>query len=202
MYGNLPPFLQNMVKSLPAKMTATLGPELMAASAEKPGFDAKQAGDAAGKAKLKMPKVPSLKNLLSAEGAVAAMLRSILNFLKLRFPALLTGTNVLMSLAVCLLLFVFWYCHKRGRETRLEKERAATEDGSGPASSAASLADDNDSIFGNKRVVEGESSKGATSADKQDTAVDASKPQEPAPKVEDMPSVKDLPDPGKGKEKA
>jgi hypothetical protein len=26
------------------------------------------------------------------------------------------------------LLFVFWYCHKRGKETRLEKERLATED--------------------------------------------------------------------------
>ena len=28
---------------------------------------------------------------------------------------------------IAVLLFVFWYCHKRGRETRLEKERAATE---------------------------------------------------------------------------
>lgn len=25
------------------------------------------------------------------------------------------------------LLFVFWYCHKRGREVRLEKERLLTE---------------------------------------------------------------------------
>jgi hypothetical protein len=25
------------------------------------------------------------------------------------------------------LLFVFWYCHKRGREVREEKERALTE---------------------------------------------------------------------------
>jgi hypothetical protein len=28
------------------------------------------------------------------------------------------------------LLFIFWYCHKRGKETRLEKERLAAEDGS------------------------------------------------------------------------
>ncbi len=28
-----------------------------------------------------------------------------------------------------MLLFVLWYCHKRGRETRLERERS--EDGSG-----------------------------------------------------------------------
>ena len=26
-----------------------------------------------------------------------------------------------------MLLFVFWYCHKRGKEVRLEKERALTE---------------------------------------------------------------------------
>ncbi len=26
-----------------------------------------------------------------------------------------------------MLLFVFWYCHKRGREVRLAKERALTE---------------------------------------------------------------------------
>lgn len=28
---------------------------------------------------------------------------------------------------VPVLLFVFWYCHKRGKETRLEKERLAAE---------------------------------------------------------------------------
>lgn len=27
-----------------------------------------------------------------------------------------------------MLLFVFWYCHKRGREVRLEKERSLTEE--------------------------------------------------------------------------
>lgn len=108
MYGGLPPFLQNMVKSLPAKMTAALGPEVLAAASEKPGFDAKQqqtwqegAKSYAKKKAKQKAKIPSLKSLLSAEGAVATMLRSILNFLKLRFPALMTGTNILMSLAVC-----------------------------------------------------------------------------------------------------
>jgi hypothetical protein len=98
MYGAMPPFLQNLVKSLPAKVTAALGPEVLAAQAEKPGFDGQQrAGGLKSKFK---PKVPSLKSLISAEGAVATMLRSILNFLKLRFPALMTGTNLLLSLAV------------------------------------------------------------------------------------------------------
>lgn len=98
MYGNLPPFIQNLVKSLPAKLTATLGPEILAASAEKPGFDAKQAGVKSKKSKI--PTVPSLKSLITAQGAVTTALRSILNFLKFRFPMLATGTNLIMSLAV------------------------------------------------------------------------------------------------------
>jgi hypothetical protein len=103
MYGGLPPFLQNMVKSLPAKLTATLGPELLAAGAEKPGFDAKMAGGASKGKKSKipgLPTIPSLKSLVTAQGAVATALRSIVNFLKFRFPMLATGTNLIMSLAV------------------------------------------------------------------------------------------------------
>ena len=104
MYGSLPPFLQNLVKGLPAKLTATLGPELLATQAEKPGFDAKQRTAGASKGKRSkmpgMPTIPSLKQLVTAQGAVATALRSILNFLKFRFPALATGTNLLMSLAV------------------------------------------------------------------------------------------------------
>ncbi|KAF1959572.1 hypothetical protein CC80DRAFT_378802, partial [Byssothecium circinans] len=197
MYGGLPPFLQNMVKSLPAKMTATLGPEIMAAQAEKPGFDAKQkAAGEAGKSRFKKPKIPSLKSLVTAEGAVATMLKSILNFLKLRFPAVLTGTNVVMSLAVCLLLFVFWYCHKRGRETRLEKERLAAEEAeSAMASSASSITDDGDSVFGDKKGVKAESS---TTSEKEAQKAETTREMEPEStksNVEDMPSVKNLPDP-------
>ncbi|TID25250.1 hypothetical protein E6O75_ATG04455 [Venturia nashicola] len=131
LFAAMPPFLQALVKSLPAKMTAGLAPEILAATSEKPGFDAKMAaaGSAGAKKARSNLKIPSLKSLVGQKGAVATMLRSILNFLKLRFPAVLTGTNVLMSLAVFLLLFVFWYCHKRGKETRLAKEKEAGSDG-------------------------------------------------------------------------
>ncbi|KAI4241135.1 MAG: hypothetical protein L6R42_011363 [Xanthoria sp. 1 TBL-2021] len=71
-------------------------------------------------------RVPSLKDLVTKPGAVAGLLKTIMNFLKLRFPAFL-GMNVLYSLGLFVLLFVFWYCHKRGKEVRLEKERALTE---------------------------------------------------------------------------
>jgi len=125
LFEKLPPFLQNLVKSLPAKMTSTIAPGLLAAASEKPGADAQMMSNASGsKQRLK---IPSLKKLIAQQGAVTGMLRTILNFLKLRFPTLLTGTNVLLSLALFLLLFVFWYCHKRGKETRLAKQASAAK---------------------------------------------------------------------------
>jgi hypothetical protein len=201
MYGGLPPFLQNMIKSLPSKLTAALGPEILAMQAEKPGFDGKQKGmgtASASKSKSKRARVPSLKSLISAEGAVATMLKSILNFLKLRFPVLMTGTNVLLSVAVFLLLFVFWYCHKRGRETRLDKERLA---GEAPDSTFGSEASDND---GDSLI--GESSTSNANANAKNKDKDEEKTEPPlilrdnkeegtGADVDDMPSVLHLPDP-------
>jgi hypothetical protein len=106
LFGAMPPFLQTLVKSLPAKFTASLGPEFLAATSEKPGANAKMSATeklfnaaTSGTGK-KRNRIPTLKSLVSQQGAVAAMLKSILNFLKLRFPAVITGTNILMSLAV------------------------------------------------------------------------------------------------------
>lgn len=201
MYGSLPPFLQNLVKSLPAKLTATLGPELLAASAEKPGFDAKQAGAGSKSKRSKIPSVPSLKSLISAQGAVATALRSIVSFLKLRFPALAVGTNVIMSLAVFVLLFVFWYCHKRGRETRLEKERLAAEEGqSGQASSASSINGDADSIFGDKAKTTQNRQGENEEVPRSPLIISDGKEQgqSSGAAVQDMPSVAHLPDPKAG----
>merc|ERR1711939_346319 len=61
-------------------------------------------------------------------GAVVSMLKAIMNALKLRWPAFM-GTNVLLSLGLFVLLFVFWYCHKRGREVRLEREAKVDSEG-------------------------------------------------------------------------
>lgn len=100
-YKNLPPWLQKLVEQLPSKMTKSIGPEVLAATAEKHGVNAKHANVAAkvaDKAGLKI-KVPSLKDLVTKPGVVAGMLRAIMNFLKVRFPAFL-GMNVLYSLAL------------------------------------------------------------------------------------------------------
>ena len=100
-YTHLPPWLQKLVEQLPSKMTKSIGPEVLAAAAEKHGLNSKYAnlaGSAASKAGLKI-KVPSLKDLVTKPGAVAGMLKAIMNFLKVRFPAFL-GMNVLYSLAL------------------------------------------------------------------------------------------------------
>ncbi|KAL8843325.1 MAG: hypothetical protein Q9170_000183 [Blastenia crenularia] len=127
-YKHLPSFLQDLIKKLPSKMTQSIGPEMLAAAAEKQGLNSKymsKGAHAAEKMGVKV-RVPSLKDLVTKPGAVAGLLKAIMNFLKLRFPAFL-GMNVLYSLGLFVLLFVFWYCHKRGKEVRLEKERALTE---------------------------------------------------------------------------
>ena len=100
-YTHLPPWLQKLVEQLPSKMTKSIGPEMLAAAAEKHGMNSKytnMAASGAEKVGLKM-KIPNLKDLVTKPGAVAGMLKAIMNFLKLRFPAFL-GMNVLYSLAL------------------------------------------------------------------------------------------------------
>jgi len=165
-------------------MTGTLVPELLAASSEKPGFDAAGASTHTSK----RSRIPSLKSLVASQGAVTTMLRSILNFLKLRFPAFVTGTNVLMSLAVFLLLFVFWYCHKRGRETRLERERLGAE-----GESDRSISDLEDST-----VLEEKGESSNSRAEVEPPLIihpDNGALDKPSATVADMPSVLDLPEP-------
>lgn len=115
-FNNMPPFVQTLVKSLPAKLGTTLGPELMAAASEKPGNDMKarmaasnegtstppaaEAGESSKDGQKKKRRIPGLKSLTSSNGVVASILRNIVNFLQVRFPFLVSTTNVVMSLAV------------------------------------------------------------------------------------------------------
>lgn len=134
-------------------MTKNLAPELLAVATEAQALDlgAGAAGAGAGLAgAAKSFFTPSsLKDLVTKPGAVAGLLKTIMNALKFRWPAFM-GTNVLLSLGLfgmpvifhpchllsspcssldgpmlttqTVLLFFFWYCHKRGREERLERE--------------------------------------------------------------------------------
>lgn len=98
---------------------------------------------------------------------------------------------------------MFWYCHKRGRETRLEKERLAAEDAApGRVSSASSVNEDADSIFGDKNKT----SKSAQNAKQGDEEApkspliigDGKEAGETTATVQNMPSVSHLPDPKDG----
>ncbi|OJD39735.1 uncharacterized protein BKCO1_2000320 [Diplodia corticola] len=229
MYGSLPPFLQNLIKQLPTKVTAALAPELMAVAAEKPdahlhaqgaSASAQQGGAKSGGKSQKYAKqgykyakkYPPLKKLVSEQGAIAAMLRAILNFLKLRFPAVVTGTNVLMSLAVFILLFVFYYCHKRGREVRLEREAASARSsesdisiepkivlvpGTRPPGSGddGAAAGPSDSMHSSRGPSDGQDGGGGGSGSYEPPITIHEQPSGTDSRVVDLPSVLDLPDP-------
>lgn len=179
-FKNMPPFVQTLVKSLPSKFATSMGPELMAMAGDKPGNDLKKQMEAASSAssslgaqninvdlkKKQKRRVPNMKDLAKQKGTVTSMLTNIVNFLKLRFPAFVTGTNVVMSLAVfskfnllpfhlttpssCLLtfstvlLFVFWYCRKRGKETRLLRESESAKHSANVSEIETSSSEDED----------------------------------------------------------
>jgi hypothetical protein len=189
MYGNLPPFMQSFVKSLPTKMTGTLAPGLLAAASEKPGHDGQFLSEASAGTKSKIRRrVPLLKNMVKGD-AIATMLKSILNFLKFRFPTFISGTNVLLSLAVFLLLFVFWYCHKRGKEVRLEKEKmASSADVEEPESDVSFETTEGDSL-----IIEDVSDGNANAARLQAALNQPAPPQVPLP----APKQKELASEGK-----
>ncbi|TQV96070.1 hypothetical protein V2A60_003483 [Cordyceps javanica] len=120
-FDKLPSSLKKLVTQLPDKVTATLGPEILAAAAKSQGITASTDDGLKGTAK-KIFLPQNITELVTKPGAVVAMLRAIVEALKTRWPAFI-GMNVLWSVALSLLLFVLWYCYKRGRETRLEREK-------------------------------------------------------------------------------
>lgn len=112
-FRNLPGFLQKLIRTLPSKLTKNLNPELLrAAAAASPALAQEGAT------------MPGLKELITKPGLLVGMLRGVVNVLKTRFPALI-GANMALSMGLFVLLLILWYCHKRGREIRLENEETA-----------------------------------------------------------------------------
>lgn len=101
-FNSLPSFLQKLIERLPETMTKGFAPEMMAAAAEraqKSGINMENAGKAAAAANKMGFKTPSLKELVGKPAAITGMLRSIIGYLRARFPAFM-GMNVLWSLAL------------------------------------------------------------------------------------------------------
>lgn len=108
-YDHLPPFMQKMVTTLPNKMTSTFAPELLAVAtaaqadikgttAEEESANVDSSGGLKGAAQGLIGSI-GLRELVTKPGAVAKLLKSIMNALKLRWPAFM-GTNVLLSLSL------------------------------------------------------------------------------------------------------
>lgn len=101
-FNSLPSFLQKLIERLPETMTKGFAPEMMAAASEratKSGINMENAGKAAAVASKMGFKTPSLKELVGKPAAITGMLRSIVGYLRARFPAFM-GMNVLWSLAL------------------------------------------------------------------------------------------------------
>jgi hypothetical protein len=99
-FQSMPPFVQTLVKSLPAKMGVGLAPEFLASLATKPDDELKASSSTEEQKKKEKRKIPGLKKLISQQGAVATMLRNAVSFITTRFPFLASMTNVVMSLSV------------------------------------------------------------------------------------------------------
>ena len=97
-YKTLPSYLQKLIRTLPTKLSSHMAPELLATAAAAEGGSAERSSMKAAAAKAGL-RVPSLKDMVMKPGAVVGMLKTIMNFLKLRWPAFL-GTNVLLSLGL------------------------------------------------------------------------------------------------------
>lgn len=101
-YTKLPGFLQKLIEKLPEKWTESLAPEMLAVASERAsqsGVNLENVGKAAAAADKMGLNIPSLKELVSKPAAIVGMLRSIMAFLRARFPAVL-GMNILWSLAL------------------------------------------------------------------------------------------------------
>lgn len=103
-YDKLPASMKKLVAQLPDKVTNNMGPDIMAAAAASQGMKVDETNSRGGKANMKnqakslfMPK--SLNDLITKPSAIIGMLKAIVNFLKLRWPAFL-GVNVVWSVAI------------------------------------------------------------------------------------------------------
>lgn len=97
-FSKLPSSLQKLVMQMPDKVTASLAPEVLAAAAKAQGVEvAAEAG--LKEAAMSLLTVRGLQEMVTKPGALAGMLRSIVEALKLRFPAFM-GTNLLWSVAI------------------------------------------------------------------------------------------------------
>lgn len=106
----------------------------------------------------------------------------------------------MLTVLTTVLLFVFWYCHKRGREVRLEREAASAQ------SSQSDLSNEPKIVLVPGTKPPGSGNEGTGPSDSMSSSRGPPGGQEPPitihdefayddSRVIDLPSVLDLPDP-------
>ncbi|KAF3916582.1 hypothetical protein ABW20_dc0102941 [Dactylellina cionopaga] len=118
MFEQMPGFLKGLAKKIPSALGMT---EKALEVGEEASAGAKLAAHAATLG------IPTLQQIATKPTMIADALKTVVSAIELRFPGIILGTNVIVSMALFVLLFVFWYCWKRGKEVRLEKERLEQE---------------------------------------------------------------------------
>lgn len=99
-YEKLPKSMQKMVTTLPTKVTGALAPELLAVAAESQGLKGEEAPKGGIKDQaLKLIVPRNISELVTKPSAIVGMLKAIMNFLKVRWPAFI-GTNAIWSIAL------------------------------------------------------------------------------------------------------
>lgn len=100
-FTTLPSFLQKIIKTLPKKMQAKMAPELIrtaAAISPAAAIDAEALGS-----------MFTLQELVTKPGLLMGMLKSVMNFLKLRFPVALGGTSLALSMGLFGRFFLYFF---------------------------------------------------------------------------------------------
>lgn len=95
-FERLPSSLRKLVAQLPAKLTSSLAPELLATAATSAGVEYSAEKDGAG---ARSAAKTLLLPLLTKPSALVKMLKAIMNALKLRWPAFI-GTSAIWSVAL------------------------------------------------------------------------------------------------------
>lgn len=103
-YSSLPSFIKQIIQSMPQKMTPEVLRTLAATSPALASVGSM-----------------GLKEMVTTPGVLTNLYKAIVQLLKARFPMLLGG-GVAVGLGMFVLFFGLWYCYKRGKETREERE--------------------------------------------------------------------------------
>ncbi|KAF8706037.1 hypothetical protein RHS03_04843, partial [Rhizoctonia solani] len=120
-WNSLPSSFQKLIRSLPLGIPPDVFAAMTAAAAVPTTGDQSQAETAPKSSAGPGSKFNPMSFFTKTNPKTGTKSRTLPGPGQTRFP-LLAGTNALMSMGISILMLLLWYCHKRGKEVRLQKE--------------------------------------------------------------------------------